>query len=518
MNGEAESDGSGLGSDSARRRTQAAERARAESLRGHGLLRGGPVADAYACLLLAAQHLTEDDPERARHARVTAAAAAWAAGDRDGYLAALDPTAVPASSDADHCVQSGWRDYCAGMRSVMCGEFRTANTLLRPLIEALSVRQEARELLRAGTMALVLGDIQEARRSLGLALAAARLKDSLSLIPETLEYLAYAELREGRHHQARAHATEGLAVALRLGQRNVAAQLQAILALVASIAGDLGTVQTHARAALEVAHPHGLLHTITLAEWAQARAYLGCGKPEQAAARLAHLVRPGPRRGHFGLWILAVPCFVEAAVLAGHDPQAVDMTDTYALWADLGADPQAPALLARCRALLAPSDRSEELYRTALAHHEAVFGPFEHARTHLSYGMWLRRRRRPMEARQQLREALVGFERCGADIWVQQARSELRAAGEAVTPGQSGPLALLTPQQLRIARLVAEGATNREVASRLSLSIRTVDYHLRNVFAHLGVRSRLGLARLLAGEDAAGTTADQEFPESPTPP
>lgn len=398
----------------------------------------------------------------------------------------------------------------------MVGEFRIASPLLRPLVAKFSAGQEARELFRAGTIALLLGDLHEARQSLGRALAAARLEDSSSLIPGVLEYLAYAELRQGRHLQARAHALEGLDAARQSGQPNVAAHLSAILALTASIAHDLPTVHAHARAALEIAHPHGLLHTITLAEWAEARAYLGCGKPEQAAAKLAHLVRPGPGRGHFGLWILAVPCFIEAAVLAGHGPQAVDMLAAYEVWAAMGADPQAPALPARCRALLAPSDRSEDLYRTALEHHDAVFGPFEHARTHLSYGMWLRRRRRPLEAREQLRAALVRFERCGADTWVQQTRSELRAAGEAVTTvGQSGPLALLTPQQLRIARLVAEGATNREVASQLSVSIRTVDYHLRNVFVHLGVRSRMGLARLLTG---GGTHGGQESPESPTHP
>ncbi|WP_240802866.1 helix-turn-helix transcriptional regulator [Streptomyces sp. A1499] len=135
----------------------------------------------------------------------------------------------------------------------------------------------------------------------------------------------------------------------------------------------------------------------------------------------------------------------------------------------------------------------------ALARHELSGGDFEHARTQLLHGKWLRRRRRPGEARGRLRDALVSFERCGARAWAEQARAELRATGEAgAAEPPEGPLSSLTPQQLRIARRVAEGATNREVARHLSVSPRTVDHHLRNVFALLGVRSRVELSRLVA--------------------
>lgn len=106
----------------------------------------------------------------------------------------------------------------------------------------------------------------------------------------------------------------------------------------------------------------------------------------------------------------------------------------------------------------------------------------------------------------------MGFERCGARAWAEQARAELRANGVSAggrtgtAPGLSG----LTPQQLRIARWVAEGATNREVALALSVSTRTVDYHLRKAFAALGVRSRVELARLVerAQPPPGGTGAD----------
>lgn len=479
-----------------------------EMTQGLHLLRDGPVADAYNLLLLASTSLRTTDPARSRTAGVQATLAAWSGGDREGYLAALDALCAPAGPRGtarqpgeDHDpADAFWRSYRDGMRRVMEGDFPAATRLLRPVLAVLTARDEPPALMSAGTIALMLGDLATARQVLGRALATARAAKSADIVARILEHLAYAELREGSYHQARVHAEAGLEAAGEHGRRNVAAGLSAVLALAASIAGDPATVATHAQAALRIAHAHGLRQTSTLAEWAQARADLGHGNAEHAAARLSPLVHEGPRRGHFGLWVMTVPCYVEAAVLAGHEVDVEDMIGQYAAWAAMGADPQAPALALRCRALVERDERSEELFTAALAEHEKVNGPYEHARTHLAHGMWLRRRRRPVEARAQLRSAVLGFEQCGADVWSEHARAELRAAGETLAdaPGPDpGTLGLLTPQQLRIARSVAQGATNREVARQLSISTRTVEYHLRNVFTQLGVRSRVALTRLL---------------------
>ncbi|EHN71849.1 putative transcriptional activator, partial [Streptomyces coelicoflavus ZG0656] len=230
------------------------------------------------------------------------------------------------------------------------------------------------------------------------------------LEPRALEYLAYAELRAGRHPQARAHAEEGLRAALRSGQRNTAAHHRAVLALAASIEEEPDVVAGHVAAALDTARRHGLAQAATLAQWAAARADLGRGRAFDAADRLGLLVLPGPGRGHFAVWRLAVPCFVEAAVLAGRMEDAREALTDLAGWAAFGADPQAAAQLARCRALLAPPDRADDLYRIALARHDEAGGDFERARTALLYGKWLRRRRRPREARGRLGAALAGFE------------------------------------------------------------------------------------------------------------
>ncbi|MFJ7410747.1 LuxR C-terminal-related transcriptional regulator [Streptomyces sp. NPDC098077] len=476
----------------------------ADSARGlasyvHGMLalRSGPAADAHEVLLAAAALLGPHDPRRTLDALLGAAEAAWAAGDALGYLDAMNRLArTPLEAGLEH--------YRAGMCAVLAGRTAEGHALLRHCLDPAGDPGAPAALLRAGVAALVLGDVAAACRAGARALAAVRTRGPDALLPQALEHLAYAELRAGRHAGARAHALEGLHAARRTAQPNSSARLHAVLALAASVEGPAEACAAYADAALTGAGPHGLAQAVTLATWARARADLASGRPGEAAARLAPLVGTGPGRGHFAARMLAVPCWVEAVVLGGRRPEESHglqaAVDEFASWAARTADPGAPAQLARCRALLAPADEAEARYAEALAHHGRAGGAFERARTQLLYGQWLRRRRRTREARGPLRDALVAFQRCSARAWADRAAGELRAAGEPAGASRSaadGPLAALTPQQQRIARCVAEGATNREVALRLSLSHRTVDHHLRNVFAALGIRSRTELARLL---------------------
>lgn len=464
-------------------------------VRGLLALADGPVNDARESLLTAAALLP---PARARRALIGAAEAAWAMGDATAYREAM--TRLPTCAD-DPALEA----YRAGMCAVLSGHSAEGHALLRRCLDASTGTGDPAGLLRAGAAALVVGEVETACEAGARALAAVRAYGPEVLLPRALEHLAYGELRAGRHTSARAHALEGLGAARRIGQPNVTVSLRAVLALAASVAGDAEACATHAAAAAAGAGPHGLTQAATLADWALARAELAAGRPADAAARLAPLVAPGPRRGHFAVRMLAVPCFVEAAVQVGRTAEARDATAEFTRWARATADRLASAQLARCRALLAPPQQAAAAYGSALAHHDRLPGEFERGRTQLLYGQWLRRRRRTREARGPLRDALVSFERCGARAWADRCRAELRAAGEAVAgePGP-GPLAALTPQQQRIARHVAEGATNREVAVRLSVSHRTVDHHLRNVFAALGVRSRVELSRLLAHEGMPG--------------
>ncbi|MEE1927884.1 AAA family ATPase [Streptomyces sp. TRM 70351] len=483
----------------ARARTLPADeavRGRAELVRGELELRDGPSDDAHAALLLAAGLLAPTDREHAVAALLGAADAAWATGDVPAYLAALDRAArlgpLPALLG----------DYGAGMHALMSGRFTEARPLLHRALARAAGEEDPVRLLRAGGAALVLGDVPAARSVGARALAAARARGLDTVVPQALEYLAYGELRAGQYARARAHARAGLAAAGQAGQRNTAAQLHGVLAMAASVLGPVEECAAHAKAAAAIAGPHGLDLPATLATWAVARADLACGRPREAAARLGPLVRPGPRRGHLAVRMMAAPCFVEASAQTGAEAEAVAVLEEFTGWAAWTTDPQATAQLARCRAVLTDAEAADELYERALVCHDRAAGDFERARTQLLYGKALRRRRRPLEAREHLWDALVGFERCGAAAWQEQARAELRATGDAVRAAVPGPLSALTPQQSRIARYVAEGATNREIAERLSVSPRTVDYHLRNVFAALGVRSRVELARVVdrAGE------------------
>ncbi|WP_037787377.1 LuxR family transcriptional regulator [Streptomyces sp. GBA 94-10 4N24] len=471
---------------------RAQDRGRPALVRGLATLADGPAGDAHHALLLAAALFAPAAPERAAAARLAAADAAWAAGDLAACLASLGPDTPngPEPETAD--------DQRAGMRALLEGRFAPAARRLGRVREQGTAAPAAPEaLLRSATAALLLGDVEAARRTGARALAGARHEGSAALVPRALEYLAYAELRAGRHAGARAHAEEGLRAALRSGQRNTAAHHHAVLALAASIEDEPHVVEEHVEAACATARSHGLAQVLTLAQWAAGRADLGRGRPLDAADRLGLLVLAGPQRGHFAVWRLAVPCFVEAAVLAGRAAEARTLLDDFADWAGFGADPQAPAQLARCQALLAPADEADALYRLALDRHTAAGGDFEHARTTLLHGKWLRRRRRPREARDRLGAAVARFARCGAGVWARQARDELRSLATPPSRPDTTALTGLTPQQRRIARHVAQGSTNRETALALSVSVRTVDYHLRRIYAALGVRSRLELARLV---------------------
>lgn len=469
----------------------------AHRVRGLLALRDGSAVDAREELLTAASLLAPHDPHRALDALLGAAEAAWAAGDAPAYLDVMTRIAVPVPDRA-------LARYIDGMCAMLRGRITEGHALLRQCLDASGRARDPAGMLRGGVAALVLGDIDAACGSGAGALAAVRASGPDVLLPQALEHLAYAELRAGRHARARAHALEGLRAARRTGQPGTAAHLHAVLALAASVEG--GPCAAHADAALAGAGPRALAQAETLAIWALARADLAAGRSGEAAARLGPLVGPGPRRGHFAARMLAVPCFVEASVLAGRADRGEGADAVggavaeFAVWVTYTTDPAAPALLARCRALLAPPGEAAGRYEEALVHHDRTGGDFERARTQLLYGAWLRRRRRTREAREPLRDALVAFERCGARAWTDRAGGELRAAGEAVdaSPARGAdPFSALTPQQQRIARCVAEGATNREVALRLSVSTRTVDHHLRNVFAALGVRSRTELAGML---------------------
>jgi DNA-binding NarL/FixJ family response regulator len=150
---------------------------------------------------------------------------------------------------------------------------------------------------------------------------------------------------------------------------------------------------------------------------------------------------------------------------------------------------------ARLRASLSDRADADRLFQAAIGRLAHTRVRLQLARTHLVYGEWLRRGRRRAEARTHLRTAYELFTDFGAEAFAERARIELEATGEHARKRSMDTRNDLTPQETQIARLAAEGATNREIAARLFISSHTVEYHLRKVFQKLDVKSRMQLTR-----------------------
>ena len=193
----------------------------------------------------------------------------------------------------------------------------------------------------------------------------------------------------------------------------------------------------------------------------------------------------------------ALPDLAEAAQRSGHHDAAADIACQLGGLAAASPSPVMLGFAARARALAAgDSADADELYREAIDQHGQSPGPAHLARSHLLYGEWLRRARRPRDARVALRLAYQLLNDVGADGFADRARAELAAAGD-TRPAKPAARRShdLTPQEAQVARLAATGATNAQIAAQLYLSPNTVDYHLRKVFRKLGVTSRRQLAR-----------------------
>ena len=190
---------------------------------------------------------------------------------------------------------------------------------------------------------------------------------------------------------------------------------------------------------------------------------------------------------------------VEAAVHAGDRDTANAGLSRLADRATVSGTPSALGLLARSRALLEPGDEAEDLFQESVALLTASDVVTELARTRLVYGEWLRRHHRRMDARTQLREAYESFAAMGASAFAQRTRGELVATGGRAALPTARPAHGLTPLEGQVARLAAAGATNAEIASRLFVTVSTVEYHMNKVLRKLDVTSRRHLTGALAG-------------------
>jgi DNA-binding CsgD family transcriptional regulator/tetratricopeptide (TPR) repeat protein len=314
-------------------------------------------------------------------------------------------------------------------------------------------------------------------------------------LANALFHRACAQAVLGRHRAASESAEEGLAIAVDTGQGSVATYLRGLLAWLAALDGDDERCRAFAGAAIQYAGDHRTPPSAADATWALALLDLGHGRYEAALGRMEDRWRSWQ---HSSAWTRSTADHIEAAVRAGEPGVALRLLGELEEHAEQLLDPYAPLIIARCRALAGEADETEEHFAAALRPPPGDDRPFERARTLLAYGQWLRREHRKAEARVRLRAALDIFSGSGAKLWASRAQNELRATGDrSVTPEPGpGPASRLTPQELRVVRLAATGATNRDIAAQMFLSPRTVAQHLYRAFPKLGIATRTELAAL----------------------
>ncbi|MFG3706526.1 AAA family ATPase [Micromonospora sp. NPDC047670] len=338
--------------------------------------------------------------------------------------------------------------------------------------------------------ALALGQDADAYE-LATALAAEhRARGGAGRLPTVLFFAAEGEVFAGRHLDALATATEALRLARDTGQQQWVSQFSSVLAHLDAARGDEVACRRHAEQGLAGATAGAISPGAPWAHWSLGLLDLGLGRAEAALARFERLTRE-PMRHHICA-TRSIPDLVESAVRVGTPERAAGPLARLQRWAGSVRQPWADALVLRCRGLLATDDRAEACYTAALDLHDRDARPLEYARTALLHGEWLRRARRKAEARGPLHDALEVFDRLGMRPWAERARGELTATGaqeQGPAPAE-GVAAGLTPQELQIARLAAQGLSNRDIAAQLFLSHRTVGYHLYKAYPKLGVASR----------------------------
>ena len=380
------------------------------------------------------------------------------------------------------------KNLAEGFAAMIGGDTAHGATLLRRSVDAADAATDPPSLVLGASAAFWLADVGAASRLADRAVRRARVADLAGSVPHALEYFSLAERLLGHYDVAAASAEEGLELARDTGQLSSVAQHLSTLAMVAAVRGEATRCRDLAEECVALAIPRRLLVAAFYAGHAQALSELFQGEYAEALRRLLAL-QELPTFDWY-----AIPDLVEAAHRCGQPDLAHDAIAVMEPWVTEASSPGATALLLRCRAIVADDGAAADLFEAAALDHPDIMS-LERGRTELLYGEWLRRRRRKSEARGRLHSALSAFTRVGGEPLARRARAELRAAGEPSVQPSPPAVHTLTAQELQVALLVADGASNRDVATRLFISPRTVEYHLYKMYPKLGVVSRSDLAR-----------------------
>lgn len=367
---------------------------------------------------------------------------------------------------------------------------RAVASLEDPMVAGMLLQSEAGHLM-------ILGRHDEARSRIEQFIAAARAAGAPGLLVYPLGVLAEIEFRGGHWPEALAAGTEAVELGEQTGQFPYAGFALQVLVRVEGAMGRTPAALEYAQRADGIGAAFAIDAMRFYVPAARSFLALTLGDLESAVDHGREIEQISRERG-LGepAVVLWAPDLIEAYARLGRHHDAEKTLRRFSREADATGRVWALAASARCRGLI--TEAFEEEFAEALRWHEQLDMPFEHARTELCLGERRRRSGRRADARDPLRSAFRTFERLGAQPWGERAAAELQATGERVRRRDAALADQLTPHELRVALVVARGATNKEAAAELFVSPKTVDFHLRQVYRKLGIRSRAELARRFA--------------------
>ncbi|WP_128381550.1 helix-turn-helix transcriptional regulator [Streptomyces cavernae] len=349
--------------------------------------------------------------------------------------------------------------------------------------EELPVQEARRWLWLASVLAADLWDDERWHKVATRHVAITREAGALSALPDALDSRAHMHLIAGELAAAESLVEEVGTVCAAIGSHPARVGPLGL----AVWRGREREARTLIDAIMSEAVPSGQGNAVTVTHWYQA---VLCNSLGQYADALAAAREAAVPQQEFGAPRWGLVELIEAAACGGSPELATDALEQLSETTRASGTNWALGVEARSRALLSEGDAAEPLYREAIERLARIRVHVELARAQLLYGEWLRRENRRVDARAQLTVAHETFSKIGAEAFAERARRELQATGAKVRSHTVATPTALTSQEAQIARLAGEGLTNPEIGAQLFLSPHTVEWHLRKVFAKLGISSR----------------------------
>jgi DNA-binding CsgD family transcriptional regulator len=472
--------------------------ARAVLLRGRITFLAARSTDAAAVLLEAADRFRQLDPDLARETYVEALTAAIHAGPLAGPGASVREVAAAAMAAPQALRPRALHLLLDGLAAACSDSYAAAVPILREaqqaIVSGMSQTEQLRWMYGATLSTLLLWDDDAWERLAEGHLQLIRDTGALGELPDALGHRGQMHLFSGQLAAA-ASLQDALREATELTGNPIAPYLEVSVLAMRGREADARRLIDRARSELT---DRGEGAGLEFMDWAESVLYNGLGRYDEALAaarRVLDCAELVPVN-----W--AIPELIEAAVRVGTPELAAEADRRLADRTRASGTEWALGVAARTHALLLGDELAESQYLEAIERLANTRMAVDLARTHLLYGEWLRRQRRRMDARDELRTAYEMFSEFGMEAFAERARVELLATGEHARKRTIETRDDLTPQEAEIARLARDGFSNREIGARLFISKHTVEYHLRKVFPKLGISSRTKLAEALPRESS----------------